>query len=302
MITDWPLVTALATTGGQSPSFTTLTSNLATVTQGTSVALTATVTAALTSSSAPTGSVEFEVDGIGLGSAVLSSSDVATYSLNTLSLGAGTHIVQATYLGDSTFAGSKAAFNLNVTSITAPDFAIAPATTTVTVTHGQAAPGVAYTVSALNGYTGSVTLTASATSSLQAETSFSVNPVILTTSAPSGQTTFNLFAYYPAANVAPVKAKNETSWRGSIAWEAGLSLAGILMLLLPRRRKLLGVVLALLCMVTVGISGCTSPVTNTGVTASQPTPVGTYTMVISATGIVNGALLTHTATLTVVVQ
>lgn len=314
MINDWSLVPALSTTGGQTASYTALTSSASSVVQGNSVTLTATVTSASTTvTTTPTGSVQFTVDDVAVGLPVVLTSGVATYSLSTTPYTAGTtHTVQATYSGDTNYAGSKGTFSLNVTSATVPDFTLSPATTTVTATHGQAAPGVVFTVAALNGFTGSVTLVASASSTLsnQAEASFTVNPVTLSTTTTSAQTTFNLFAYYPAAGVAPaqngisVKAANQSARRGTISLEAGLSLAGLLLLvLLPRRRKLAGLVLAVLATVTVGISGCSSGTAATSGTVSNlPTPTGTYTVTISATGTVNSAPVTHTSTVTFIVQ
>jgi subtilase family serine protease len=323
MINDWALVTALPTTGGQTPSYTSLSGSAASAVQGTSVTFTATAISCVvaiptpctgySSSTTPTGSVQFTVDGVAVGSAVTLSSGVATYSLSTAApLTTGAHTVQATYLGDTNYAGSKGAFTLNVTSATQPDFTLSPATTTVMVTHGQAAPGVVFTVAALNGFTGSVAFQASASSTLsnEAEASFTVNPVTLTATTTSAQTTLNLFAYYPAVGISPgpgqngisVKAANELR-RGTIALEAGLSLAGVLLLvLLPKRRKFAGLVIAVLAVATVAISGCSSgAVSNTGAT-TLPTPPGTYTVTVSATGTVNSAQVTHTSTVTFVVQ
>ena len=324
LVSDWALVPALATTGGQTPSYTTLTSSASSTAQGTSVTFTDTSVSCVvgtaqiapcsgyTPTITPTGTAQFTVDGVAVGSAVALTSGVATYSLSTTPLTIGVHTVQATYSGDTNYAGSKGAFSLNVTSATVPDFTLTTPTTSVTVTHGQAAPGVVYTVTALNGFTGSVTLAASASStfSQEAEASFTVNPVTLSTTTTSAQTTFNLFAYYPAAGVSSpqsgisVKAANESRGRGTIALEAGLSLAGILLLvLLPKRRKLAGLVLAVLAMATVGISGCSSnTASNTGTVTVLPTPAGTYTVTISATGTVNSQPVTHTSTLTFIVQ
>jgi len=245
-----------------------------------------------------------------VGSAVALSSGVATYSLSTSAFTTGTHTVQATYSGDTNYAGSKGSFSLNVTSASQPDFTLTPATTTVTATHGQAAPAVVFTVAALNGFTGTVAFQASASNSLSAEYSFSVNPVTLSTTTTSAQTTLNLFAYYPAVGISPaqksfsVKAANEAR-RGTMALEAGLSLAGVfLLVLLPKRRKLVGLMLAVLAMGTVAISGCSSgtTVSNTGTGTTLPTPAGTYTVTVSATGTVNNAAATHISTVTFVVQ
>jgi hypothetical protein len=148
---------------------------------------------------------------------------------------------------------------------------------------------------------------------LSAEYSFSVNPVTLSTTATTAQTTLNLFAYYPEAGISTplnkfsLKAANEAR-RGTIALEAGLSLAGVLLLvLLPKRRKLAGLALAVLLMTTVAISGCAGgPAVaaggSSGGTPTLPTPAGTYPVTISATGTVNGALVTHITTVTFVVQ
>jgi len=321
MINDWALVTALSTTGGQTPSYTTVSGGVASAVQGANVSFTATVVSCVSSSPAcsgysttttPTGSVQFTVDSVAVGSTVALASGVTTYSLSTTALTIGVHTVQATYSGDTNYAGSKGAFILNVTSATQPDFTLSPATTTVTVTHGLAAPGVLYTVTALNGFTGAVTFQASASTALSAEYSFSINPVTLSTTTTSAQTTLNLFAYYPAAVVSgpqrsfSLRANNETG-RGSIALEAGLSLTGVLLLvLLPKRRKLAGLLLAVLAIATFGVSGCTSGTaassSGTGTSTTLSTPAGTYPVTISATGTVNGASVTHTSIVTFVVQ
>jgi len=272
--------------------------------------MTATVTSASTTvTTTPTGTVQFTVDGVAVGSAVALSSGVGTYSLNTTGLTIGTHTVQATYSGDTNYAGSKGAFSLNVTCSTCPDFTLTPATTTLTATHGLAAPGVLYTVSALNGFTGTVTFQASASSALEAEASFTVNPVTLSTTTTSAQTTFNLFAYYPAVGTSLpqsglLKAANQSRGRGTVALEAGLSLAGVLLLvLLPKRRKLAGLVVIVLAMASVGITGCTNnTATASGTVSNLPTPTGTYTVTITATGTVNSLPVTHSSTINLTVQ
>jgi hypothetical protein len=326
MINDWALVTALATTGGTTPSYTTLTSSASSTVQGTSVTFTATSVSCVvgvpqvtppiapctgyTSTTTPTGTAQFTVDGVATGALVTLSGGVATYSLSTTGLTVGVHTVQATYSGDTNYAGSKGAFSLNVTSSTVPDFTLSPATTTVTATHGQAAPGVVFTVAALNGFTGTVTLVASASSSLSAEASFTVNPVTLSSTTTSGQTTLNLFAYVPAVGIAPgqnsltVKAANDAQAHSTMALEAGISLAGLLLLvMLPKRRKLAGLVLAVLAMASVGITGCSSGSGTSSATATTiPTTPGTYMETISATGTINGAMVTHTSTVTFIVQ
>ncbi len=87
-------------------SSTTVGANPNPVTQSQSITLTATVTPA-SGSTAPTGSVQFEVDGVVVGSGTLTGtlgSDQATFS--TSSLTTGPHTLTAVYSGDSNFNGS----------------------------------------------------------------------------------------------------------------------------------------------------------------------------------------------------
>jgi hypothetical protein len=70
---------------------------------GQTVSFTATVTAIGAGAGTPTGSVTFKADGTSIGSANLSLG-VATFTTSTLAV--GTHAIQATYAGDTSFHGS----------------------------------------------------------------------------------------------------------------------------------------------------------------------------------------------------
>ncbi|HEY1785997.1 MAG TPA: Ig-like domain-containing protein, partial [Pirellulales bacterium] len=90
-----------------SSSSTTLGANPDPVPLGQSVTFSALVTPGLGASATPTGTVEFEVDGVEVGSGPLSGVaglDEATFS--TTSLTAGSHTVTAVYLGDANFNGN----------------------------------------------------------------------------------------------------------------------------------------------------------------------------------------------------
>jgi subtilase family serine protease len=306
MVNDWALVTPLAMTGGTSATYTYVAGSASSASQGTSVTLTATVTGAA-SGTTPTGLVQFTVDSVAVGSAVTLNGGIATYTLSTTALSVGTHTVQATYTGSTTYAGSKGAFNLNVTSATASDFSLTSSAASVTTTSGGTAPGVVLTVGALNGFTGNVTFTASASSSLNAEYSFSLNPVTLSSTATSASTTLTLFAYAQAGHFTPGLGRRGTSQtisRMSYAAGSGIALAGIMLLLLPRRRRLGTLTIAVIAVAaTLGVSGCAN---NSSGAASGPstvnTPSGTYPVTISATGTVNGSTVTHSIVVNFVVQ
>jgi Big-like domain-containing protein len=80
---------------------------------GQSVTFTATVAATAPGAGAPTGTVAFTIDGTPAGSSGVSGSGQAT--LSTSSLGAGSHVIAATYSGDGNFLTSSGSLAQSVT-------------------------------------------------------------------------------------------------------------------------------------------------------------------------------------------
>lgn len=295
LVADWGLVTPAVVTGGVDPSVTTIAGSATSVVVGTPITFTVTAASATSESSAvPTGTVEITVDSVASGSATQVTPGVWTYTLATNGLGAGNHTVQATYSGDSTFAGSKGAFAIAVTAAGAPDFALTPTTANVTVAGGSIAQAVVFTVSSLGGFGGSVSFTASSTQALAGQTSFTVNPVTVSAGS-NGSTSFSLLAYTNAA----VEQQRQGGWYRA---GSGVVLAGLLLVVLPRRRRFAGLMgLVMLGVVTLGVGGCAS--TPAPVVATiTPTPAGTYSVLISATATINGVVTTHSSTITYIVQ
>jgi hypothetical protein len=261
--------------------------------QGAVVTMTATVTSAVTTAtSTPTGTVQFAIDGNFAGTGVaLSTAGIATFNLPTGSLSVGVHNVKAVYTGDATYMGSQAVFRVTVTAATAPDFTLTPATATVTVKSGAIAPPVQFNVNAVNGFNGTVTFNASYLGILNAPQSFSVNPVTV-----PGSTMLELFAY---TNNAQSRQVGTVRRYGA---GPGVVLAGMLILMMSRRRRLLsGVLAVVLSVVLVSASGCAIPPLPVAPTTT-PTAPGTYTVTVSATGTVSGASVTHSAVVTLVIQ
>ena len=293
LVNDWASVTAAPVTGGAVPTVTTLAGSAISVTAGTSIVFNTTVAAGTSASTAtPTGSVEITVDEVAFGSTTLVSG-TGTYTLSTSSLPAGNHTVQATYLGDSTFAGSKAAFAINVAASGAPDFTLTPATATLTVASGAIAQPLAFTVSAVNGFVGNVMFTASvAGPALGVQYSFTINPVVLSSTATSATTSLTLLAYTNNASV-------EKQWYGT---GAGVVLAGLVLLMVPRRRRISGLLVAVVSLVGLGLMGCQSASPAAAAATTTGTPTGTYQVLVSATGVDGGVTTTKTSTVTFVVQ
>ena len=232
------------------------------------------------------------------------------------------------YLGDPTFAPSKSYLAatvlpntlaptkiIDIVSSTVPDFALSPCLPAVSVASGGTSAPVTLTVSSFNGFSGPVTFTASTDSSLAAGFTFSASPVTVATSAP-GTTTLSFSAYtsstsavggsglvrLPSSGTASIK---RTGLMGTGVGAAAL--ASVLFLTLPRRRRFLGLVAAILSVSAFGLSGCGSgatPInggsggTGTG-TTTTPTPAGTYLVNVTATGTNStGQALVHTVILT----
>jgi subtilase family serine protease len=302
LVSSWQLVTPVAATAGPAFSYTNVAGSASTVSAGAAVTLTETVTSAVSTSTAtPTGTLQITVDGVAAGASVTLASGAATSTLSTAGFSIGTHVIQATYLGDANYQGSRGAFMLTVAAATNPDFTLSPTAAMVTATAGTVSPGVLLKVSALSGFTGNVTFSIGAPTALNLPYTFSINPVVLSAGTTTGTTTLSLFAYTLAKNSTPPRP-------GASGWTTtgtGVVLAGLMFLLLPRRRRLGGALLVTIGMASLGLSGCipkqNAPPTST-TPVIVPTPAGTYITTVEATGAVNGTTVSHTATVTLVVQ
>ena len=320
LVNSWSLVTPSGGSTATEASTTTVTASSASVSSGTTVTFTATVVKTPNNdnvTSIPTGTVQFLVDNVVSGGAVSLASGTATFSLATTALASGNHVISAAYSGDSVYESSKGSVGIDIISATVADFALTPATATVTTTAGTDASGLVFTVTPENGFTGSVAFTANTTSStLNATYSFSVTPVVISSST-AGTTTLTLSAYVVNSDakgsngrlrLRPVASASALppagARRGWIAG-SGAALACVVLIMLPRRRKfgpLLGLVLAVAALGgMLGMSGCGGG-TSTISTNTNSTP-GTYTITVTATGAnAAGTVLTHNATVTFVVQ
>ncbi len=303
LVTHWSSVTPIVVTTGTLPTFTNVAGDANNVRAGTAVYFTVSVASASAGSTAtPTGNVQFTVNSMPVGSPVTLMSGAATFLLDTTNLSAGTEKVQATYLGDATFMGSRAAFVLNVSSANAPDFSFTPPVATVTVTAGQVAPGIVLTATSLNGFNETIELTASAPTGLNAEYSFSVNPIDLT-STISGNSTLILFGYTgaPQSRHQNMQFSSNKPTARSTRWKLSLAFASFCCFATLRRRKLPLLVASFVFILTVGLSGCASPA-NAPVAGNTPAKPGSYPVVVTASATVNGVSIVHSSTITLVVQ
>jgi hypothetical protein len=324
---------------GPNLSSTALTASSAYVPAGSGSTLTATVTGMTVTSTGtqqlttvpgptPAGAVQFYQNGAAIGTPVaLNAGGVATYPLTTTCANVNQQLVlTAAYTGSPTYQGSigpslptgetglsgGAGQTLNGTVIvnplivsvaagTCPTFTITPATSSVTVSTAGAPIAATLTVASVNGFAGTITLSATSTEGTSYVPVFYFSPASVVAlsasgsgssamltitltgieaklrvpSAPGQDDSGTLLAWQATAN-----SGSQTSWYGA---GSGVTIASLLLLMLPRRRRLSGLLLAVLAIALVGgVSGCGSSGTASAAPQSNPY-AGTYVVTIVGT-------------------
>lgn len=166
---------------------------------GSTLTFTATVASA-SSPSAVSGNVQFLVDGVPTGDPVALSNDVATTTITPLT--AGSHIIVAQYLGNSSLGGSATSTVLNVA-------ALPPTSTVITLSPAMPTAGTPITVT---------TMTSSATAGsptgtvdLSVDGNDTNNPVTLA----NGATTVTLPAMTVGAHVISAQYSGDSNYSAS---------------------------------------------------------------------------------------
>jgi subtilase family serine protease len=328
LIGSWSSATPTGIGGVTSPggitttSLQTTASQLCGITAG-NITLNVTVTgytaAGAASTTIPTGTVQFFIDSTPIGSPQpLVNGSLSNFSLSTAGYSGG-HNISAVYSGDASYTGSKGTLlaadgtlaAVDMVSSTNPDFSITPCTGAVSVNPGATSTGVVFTVTPVNGFTGSVNMIVTNNNEMVATPSFSVKTVSLT-STTGVTTSFIVVASEPASSSAKARptAVPGQHTRGKAPWYAagsGATLACVLLFTMPRRRRwaaLLAAVLSVAALTAVGCSSSSTSAPTTGGGGGTPTaPVteaaaGTYTFTI--TGVATGGLV-HSTQVTVTV-
>ena len=263
------------------PATVTVSASGATGLAGTNVTLTAQVSGATTSGTAPTGKVSFYVDGTVpalLGTATLTAGTGGKPSiaqLNTEGIPAGTQTIYAVYSGDMNFAtGVSASIAVGYS-----DYGVAFSPANITLTQGQTGI-VALQVNTTAGFSGTIALACTPPPN-------SLITCSLSESSLSGSGTSTL----TINTVADVKAENHLPGFKTLG---GLSLAALVSWLLPfkKRRRLSGLLLVLLAFaVSVELSGCAASTVGTPIGGG--TPLGTETLTINTSATSAGTVISH---------
>ena len=308
---DWNLVKPFGSGAlGSNTSVTTVSAAPGTAAAGATVTLSATVTG---SAGTPTGTVQFLANNVALGSSVpLPSSGIASYSWVTSCSALGQQVIAAAYSGDANYQGSKgpvlttgagsqtangstktAPVEVVITSTSCPDFTISAATPTVSVAAGGSIPSGTITATPVNNFTGSVVFSSSVTSTsgYTPTITFSPTSVAITSSAPvttslqlSGIIADLRLPISPGhIDAGTTFARQNTGKAPWYAVSSGVTIASLLLLVLPRKRRLGGLlVLALAIALVGGITGCgaSSQVVVVPPAANTNPYAGTYTVTV----------------------
>jgi FtsP/CotA-like multicopper oxidase with cupredoxin domain len=254
-------------------SSTTATASTSSVTPNASITLTAKVLDASTGASAPTGTVQFELNGLNVGDPVTLSNGQATLT-TTINGNTGAGNLTAFYQGDATYTESVSPS----LPITISNFALSSPGISAPLGSAAIAP---VTVNVATNYSSLISLTCAMPSTLTESACF-VDPKSITGTGAVSLT----------VNTTPAHAVSRlrTGGSGWLAAGGGASLACVFMFILPRRRWRGSATLFLSLLATLfTVIGCG------GAAKTDPgTPKGTYMVVVTgAAG--SGSALSQTS-------
>jgi subtilase family serine protease len=310
LLNAWPTTAASTLLA----STTTLAAAASNPTVGTSDVITITVAPATTASNgipaSPTGSVTILVDGSTQSSPLGLSGGVATYTLSSTT--SGNHVVQATYSGDSTYAGSVGSLVLNAGGSSGSgsgSFTLSAAN--LTVPQGSSGTST-ITLTPQNGYTGTVGWTISTNSTALSIACY--DPISNVTVNGTTPVTATLTIYTSSSDCATASSVGGTGMRRKISGPtarnslpnpfgvpttiafAALIFGGFL----GRRVRILRVLCTLTFLAGIGVAltGCsTSSSTSTTANVAK----GTYTLTINGTD-TNTSSIAATTSMTLTVD
>jgi hypothetical protein len=254
---------------------------------GGQTSVSALLTSPLSSSNvpAPTGSIQFfdslngaAAQAIGTAQSVANGNGGSLLATLAPSLPAGSNVITAVYSGDLNWKTTTSAPTAPIV-VTTPSFTATATTSALAVTAGETAPITINTQSIL-GFSGSIALSCGGT--------LPVGVTCAPTSvAPGGSGTLNLTAIAPGVSNAGTTASVSHS-NSILALSGGITVAGLFLTFIPRRRRFLGLSVILIALgITGGFSGCGGSAT------MQPT---TLVLTSSGTKAASGATVTFEAT------
>ena len=306
LLSAWPTIPA----SSLDASTTTLSAATSTPASGADDTITITVASgSSTSTTTPTGTLTIEVDGTTETSSLALTDGSATYTFSSSTT--GSHVVTATYSGDSTYAPSTGTLELTVGGSSSGSFSLVA--TNLTVSAGSSGTST-ITITPQKGYTGTIGWSVSASSSLSNACYTLSDTTVSGTSAVT--TTMTVYTSESACADASVKGPNgkhlfitggvmrsginNHPTSGLNAAKAGMSMGIVLLVGLlgyrPRKfRAYAGVFL--IAALSFGISACGSGSSSSSTNAAK----GTYTLTIAGTD-TSSSSITASTTMTLTID
>jgi subtilase family serine protease len=313
LLTAWPTTSASSLTA----STTTLTAASSSPASGASDAITITVASSSTSlTTTPTGTLTITVDGTEETSSLALSNGSASYSFSSTT--AGSHVIEATYSGDTTYAGSTGSAVVAVgssTSSSSGSFTLAA--TNLTVSAGSSGTST-ITITPKNGYTGTIGWSVSTDSSLSNACYSLSDATVSGTSAVTATMTIDTSSSACSStsisggggkrkigrSTSTVSSNRQQTAFPLNAPRAGVAMVGLLFFGLfgCRSRRSLIRMFALACLVTmIGLTfGCgSSSSSSASASSSSNASKGTYTLTITGTDTSSSITASTSMTLTI---
>jgi subtilase family serine protease len=276
----------------------------------------------------------------------------ANYSWATGCSNVGQNVISASYSGDVNYQGSRGpsldmgevgrsggtGFTSNgsvvvvnqtivfVTSTTCPDFSLVPSgagltvsgsSGNVSVAAGGTIPAITISAAGVNGFTGTVTFSATLTSTSGYAPTLSFSPASVTIASSAQSTMLTLTGITAELQMPTAPAKVDSgrvlAWHNArrAPWyaDSGVMIASLLLLALPRRRRLSGLLMVALAIALVGgVTGCGGSSSQSGSSTTTTVPpvnpyIGTYVVTVIGTYTSpSGQSTQHVAAVTYVVK
>jgi subtilase family serine protease len=309
LLAAWPG----STSSSLASTTTTLSAATSTPASGANDVITIQITSNSTTVTAtPTGTLNIAVDGTTVSSSLALSGGSAQYTFSSTT--SGSHVIDATYSGDSNYQGSSGSLTLTIgSSSSSKSFSLAG--TNLTVADGSSGTSTV-TITPAGGYTGTISWSVAINASI-GNACYSLSNATVSTSSPvtAALTIYTSESACSSAGVkgsggdrraldnsSPKTAGADPLPRAGRNGTSSIALCGLLLcLLIGRRTRNIKLLVCLLFPLAIGIglSGCSS--SSTSESSSSDAAKGTYQVTITGTDTSNSSL-TASATITLTID
>ncbi|MGB0034455.1 MAG: Ig-like domain repeat protein, partial [Candidatus Acidiferrales bacterium] len=209
-----------------------VTASPAAVQSGQSVAITVQIVPVQPGGPTPTGSVQFTLDQIFLSPNPVALTNAQAQFTANITGDPGTHIIEASYSGDGSYAGLRGTFTETINP--GPDFSFSFNPTVVNVSSPGSSASTVMSLTGSNGFNSAISLSGVTCSNLPAESNCGFNPQ---TVAVGGSSTLTVFTKAPST-LFPANRPTSFNWKSVDAmFRLAVLCIGLLVLGIQVRRR-----------------------------------------------------------------